>query len=86
MGVQKLLLVFCDICGTTYADGGAKTIPVSMQRTEYTADGWIFRNGKDYCPDCEELINNNKEIKENHANEKTTKNSKTKSRAKVANR
>ena len=81
MGVQKLLLVFCDICGTTYADGDAKTMPASTQRTEYTAYGWIFRNGKDYCPDCAELINNNKEIKENHANEKSIKSTKENRRA-----
>ncbi len=56
MSVIKLTLISCDACGATYADGDAKTMSAEQQRCEYVADGWKHRNGKDYCADCNELV------------------------------
>lgn len=56
MSVIRLTLIVCDACGATYADGDVKTMTAEQQRHEYVADGWQRRNGKDYCEDCNELI------------------------------
>lgn len=35
-----------------YAEGDARTKTAAQQRATYKLDGWVYRNGKDYCPDC----------------------------------
>jgi len=56
MGIEKLTLIFCDICSQTYADGDCKTDNATIIRRQYKADGWINRGTKDYCPACAEEV------------------------------
>lgn len=36
----------------SYADGDCRDESAKEQRRAYWMDGWVYRNGKDYCPDC----------------------------------
>ena len=46
-------LVMCDGpgCGDV-CSGDNRGFPAWMQRKSLRLDGWLCRNGKDYCPKC----------------------------------
>lgn len=46
--------IICDYsgCGNTYGVDNKTMRSAKDHRNQYWKDGWIFRNGKDYCPDC----------------------------------
>lgn len=65
MSAIKETLIFCDgqdggtlandfTCPMTgpYGDGDTRSRTAVSQRNGYAADGWLYRNGKDYCPAC----------------------------------
>ena len=65
MSAFKETLIFCDgVAGGLlandftcpmdgpYGDGDARARPARSQRASYAMDGWVYRNGKDYCPAC----------------------------------
>ena len=65
MSAIKETLIFCDgngggilandfSCPNTdaYGGGDARQQSARQQRMGYGADGWVFRAGKDYCPEC----------------------------------
>lgn len=47
--------VECPFDGS-YADGDARDQSAKEQRSKYWMEGWVYRNGKDYCPDCAERL------------------------------
>lgn len=70
MSAVKETLIFCDgadggvlandfTCPMDgpYAPGDARSRSAKEQRAGYGLDGWVFRGGKDYCPDCAKRLN-----------------------------
>lgn len=49
--IVKTVDVFCDICGTWVF--GDLNCTHKRARKSAKADGWIYRNKKDICPDCQ---------------------------------
>jgi hypothetical protein len=39
-----------------YSASDARSRSAKSQRASYGADGWLYRNGKDYCPACAKKI------------------------------
>ena len=69
MSAFKETLIFCDgskggvlandfTCPQDgpYAGGDTRTQSAKSQRAGYAADGWVYRNGKDYCPTCAKAL------------------------------
>jgi hypothetical protein len=65
MSAVKETLIFCDgseggVLGNDftcpldgpYGSGDTRSRSAKSQRASYGIDGWVYRNGKDYCPDC----------------------------------
>ncbi len=48
MSIQKDVWVKCDECG----DMGFASHTSEQARREARKNGWVFRSGKDYCPNC----------------------------------
>jgi hypothetical protein len=41
--------IFCDGCGTPI---GLNHLPAYLQRAIVSKVGWIYKNGRDFCPEC----------------------------------
>lgn len=57
MSVSKMTFIYCDggdECPRSecYAYSDASHFPAWKQREFYSSDDWLFKGGKDYCPDC----------------------------------
>lgn len=65
MSAHKETLIFCDgaeggvlsndfACPMDgpYGDADSRHATAASQRKGYVLDGWVYRNGKDYCPTC----------------------------------
>ena len=69
MSAVKETLIFCDgfSCPEDgpYSAGDARSRSAKSQRSSYGADGWVYRNGKDYCPACAKAIFGSKLDKRN---------------------
>lgn len=48
MSIQKDVWVRCDGC----AENGFASHTSKQARREARENGWVFRSGKDYCPNC----------------------------------
>jgi hypothetical protein len=48
MSIQKAVWVRCDECG----EAGFASHTATQARREARENGWVFRNGKDYCKSC----------------------------------
>lgn len=60
MGAVMETLIFCDgpNCPRDgpYGDGDTRSLTARQQRQSYRLDGWTYRGGKDYCPECRDKI------------------------------
>lgn len=63
MSAHRMTLLYCDAknceADVMYAygmdsDEALKT--AAQQREKYSIDGWLFKKGKDYCPDCAKAL------------------------------
>jgi len=62
VSVGKMTFIYCDglpDCnwrGNCYGEADCSTSNAKQQRSRYVADGWIYKGGKDYCPDCTKAL------------------------------
>lgn len=56
MSVTIETIITCDgslpECDGTFCDGDARHQTAGQQRSDFKDEGWVYRNGKDYCTSC----------------------------------
>lgn len=47
--------IICDHCGENFGVD-SRSMSISYHRRQAKKEGWTFRNNKDYCEQCSQLV------------------------------